>query len=106
MVGAVSRTESWKCNGPEAVKRPPPAQSGSSGSGAEGPNGHGSELGRKRSSRLGALTPEWRPPRGGSRCGRAKSRYEPSGPGQKAASGESGRIDPAAGETSHRGAER
>jgi hypothetical protein len=30
----------------------------------------------KRSSRLGALTPEWRSPRGGSRCGRAKSRYE------------------------------
>src|ERR1035441_8323028 len=49
----------------------------------KGRTGTTSVLGRKRSSRLGALTPEWRTPRGGSRCGRAKSRYERPVPGRR-----------------------
>ena len=32
--------------------------------------------GRKRRSRLGAETPKWEQPKGGSCCGRAKGRYE------------------------------
>jgi hypothetical protein len=96
---------SGSCNGPEAWKPPQPGETGR-GSGAEGPNGQWNELGRARSSRLGALTPEWRSPRGGSYCGRAKSRYERSGSGQKAASGEPGSIDPGAGENGLWGAER
>jgi hypothetical protein len=36
--------------------------------------------GRTRSSRPGPLTPEWRPLRGGSRCGRGKGRYERPAP--------------------------
>ena len=61
-----------------------------SGSGAKGRTGHGSYLEGKRSSRLGALTLEWRQPRGGTRCRRAKSRYEQPVPGsrQRAASQE------------------
>ena len=71
------------------VQRAPGREAAATGANREavvelnGPNGHGSELGRKRSSRLGALTPEWRSPRGGSRCGRAKSRYERPVPGQR-----------------------
>src|SRR5450759_4361793 len=49
----------------------------------KGRTGTTSVLGRKRSSRLGALTPEWRSPRGGSRSGRAKSRYERPVPGRR-----------------------
>ena len=64
------------------------------------------QLGRTRRSRLGALTPEWRQPKGGSCCGRAKSRYERTGSGQKTARGEPGSIEPRAGKTGNRGAER
>src|ERR1035437_2615271 len=49
----------------------------------KGRTGTTSVLGRKRSSRLGALTPEWRSPRGDSRSGRAKSRYERPVPGRR-----------------------
>ena len=78
----------------------------SCGSGAEGPNGHGSELGRARSSRLGALTPEWRSPRGGSRCGRAKSRYERPVPGKRRQAASQEALIRGRGKPSQRGAER
>ena len=104
-MGAVSRTSWWKCNGPEAWKRPQPGQTGS-GSRAERPNGHGNQPGRVRSGRSGALTLEWRPPRGGSRCRRAKGRYEQPGPDREAASGEPESTDPVDGENVRRGADR
>src|ERR1035441_4082757 len=64
-----------------ASKRPVRA----TGSGQEADRGEGARkgLGRKRSSRLRAWTPEWRSPRGGSRCGRAKGRYERPVPGKR-----------------------
>jgi hypothetical protein len=40
----------------------------------------GKRAGRSRSSRSGSSTPEWRPLRGGSRCGRGKGRYERPAP--------------------------
>jgi len=58
-----------------------------------------------RSSRPGTLTLEWRPSRGGSRCRRAKGRYERPGPEREAASGVPEGIDPVDGETVRWGAD-
>src|ERR1035441_2922760 len=72
----------------------------------KGRTGTTSVLGRKRSSRLGALTPDMEVAERRQPVWASKKPLLATGSGQEAASGELGSIDPGAGENGHRGAEQ